>query len=624
MDKLTWSRESVPDELHSMLEILGREYSISESGRGISVEFKRQEKGLNVERERNKAVIKYDSIATAARGVGSLLSGIAGPGCRISETNRFKTIGIMMDVSRNAVMKVEHFKKWLRRLSLFGYNLAMLYTKDTYELPGEDFFGYLRGRYSADELKEIDSYAANLGIEMVGCIQALGHLEPVLRWPAYWEIRDTASVLLTSEEKTYQLIDKMLKLYSDVFRSRRIHVGMDETHDLGRGRYMDLNGYRSPCDIFCAHLEKVKENCRKYGLKPMVWSDMFFKMANKAQAYYDREDKIPENIKNLMPKDIQLVYWDYYHEDREFYVEWIKRHRELGFNPVMASGIWTWGALWYDSLQTEKTVLPCLDACVESGVNEVFFTMWGDDGAYCDIDSGLAGICLAAERIYSGGKPREETMKKRFKSLCGGNYDAHMKASEIARLPISSSGNTDDCEINGAMVLWDDPLLGIYWKFLESRDSSIWIKALKKYSETGKALSAYDAEGAGDISHARLIAGVLEKKIDLNIKLYRAYTSRNKKEMEKVRELIPCLIECIDGLLCSFRKNWYSRNKPFGFEVIQIRFAGQKERLKELHVRLNEYITGQIDSIPELEEKASSAASLYSTYSSLATGSYFI
>ena len=59
--------------------------------------------------------------------------------------------------------------------------MAMLYTEETYELPGEPHFGYLRGRYTADELREIDRVADRLGIEMIGCIQTLGHLGHLLR-----------------------------------------------------------------------------------------------------------------------------------------------------------------------------------------------------------------------------------------------------------------------------------------------------------------------------------------------------------------------------------------------------------------------------------------------------------
>ena len=36
---------------------------------------------------------------------------------------------------------------------------------------------------------------------MIPCIQALGHLEQILQWPAYANLRDTATVLLAQTPK---------------------------------------------------------------------------------------------------------------------------------------------------------------------------------------------------------------------------------------------------------------------------------------------------------------------------------------------------------------------------------------------------------------------------------------
>ena len=52
----------------------------------------------------------------------------------------------------------------------------------------------------------------------------------------------------------------------------------------------------------------------------------------------------------------------------------IRRHRELGFEPVTASGIWTWPTLWYDHGKTAETVPPCLEACRREHVKELIFT----------------------------------------------------------------------------------------------------------------------------------------------------------------------------------------------------------------------------------------------------------
>ncbi|MFH1571832.1 MAG: beta-N-acetylhexosaminidase, partial [Gemmatimonadota bacterium] len=383
--RIYWQTKSTPAELRGLLAELGRTYPIAQGeGRGLQVAFeKAPEPGLlEVRRQGGQATVRYGATAQAGRAVGALLAdGLVADGRALRESTPFRSFGIMLDCSRNAVMKVEHFKRWLRQLALLGYDTVMLYTEDTYELPGEPYFGYQRGPYTAAELKEVDGYAARLNIELIPCIQTLGHLANVLRHAAYRDVKDTSSVMLVGEKKTYQLIEKMLTRWREVCRTDRMHLGMDETHDLGRGRYLDRNGYRDGFELFNQHLAKVVQLCRKHGYEPMIWSDMYFRLGSKNGDYYDQQTKIPPSVVKKIPKAAELVYWDYYHADAAFYLDWIERHRQLGKDPIMGSGIWTWSRYWYDRHITERTAGPCIDACRQAEVKEVFFTQWGDNGA---------------------------------------------------------------------------------------------------------------------------------------------------------------------------------------------------------------------------------------------------
>ena len=109
-----------------------------------------------------------------------------------------------------------------------GLNLLMLYTEDVYKIEGYPYFGYLHGRYTEQELKDIDDYALKRGIEVVPCIQTLAHLNCYFRWEETHAVMDLPDTLLADAPESYRLIDAMLQTCSRVFRSRRIHVGMDE------------------------------------------------------------------------------------------------------------------------------------------------------------------------------------------------------------------------------------------------------------------------------------------------------------------------------------------------------------------------------------------------------------
>ncbi len=582
--------ESQDKKLKVAFDVLANYYPLmQQKNDNIEVVFKKNEdKGnsYSIINENGRLIVEYDKLYCALRGLGTILSlgnmdEIKG---NFSENTSFRTMGIMLDCSRNGVMTVEHFKEWLNQLALLGYNMAMLYTEDTYELENEPYFGYQRGRYTSDELKEIDDYAHKLGIEMIACIQTLGHLEQILRWDAYGKIKDTSSVLLVGEQGTYELIEKMISHFANVYRSKRIHIGMDETHDLGRGRYMDLFGYKRGFDIFNEHLERVTKICKKYGLKPMIWSDMYFRMGSRTQEYYDDDCAIPDDVKAKIPKDVELVYWDYYHTNKEGYLKMIDKHKDLGFTPIMGSGVWTWCRLWHAMPTTQATVSCCIPACRETGIDEIFFTMWGDDGAYCEFDSAMAGLAYSAELMYnSDGNCNIDLLKKRVSCICSADYEALNLASELDIYEGTKENGYP--RIYGASVLWDDPLYGLYFHNEKLESADIWKTAEKHYIELVKKLNEI-ANKDDKLNHAIILADLLAKKISLRMKLEQAYKSKNLVILKELIDEVEPIIDLYNRLDRSFRNLWLKRNKPAGLDTIQRRLAGLVRRYEELKDRL--------------------------------------
>ncbi|MBQ9336489.1 MAG: family 20 glycosylhydrolase [Lentisphaeria bacterium] len=596
--KTVWTTFDPPGELVPLLRTLAEEYPIKERGDGPQLKFRRisgKETVSAVIRSGNEAVIEYSSISAAARGLGTLLAGMEG-----ENRSPFAVFGIMLDVSRNMVMTVDHLKRWLRRLALAGCNTLMLYCEDTYVLEGEPFFGYMRGPYSFSDIRELDRYARSLGIELIGCIETLGHLEQILKWEQYGSIKDTRSVMLADEDATYALIEKMIRFWSDALGSRRIHIGMDETHDLGRGAFLDRHGYERGFDIFNRHLAKVNEICRKYGLMPMLWSDMYFRMANPRREYYDSTCEIPEDVRKAIPGNAGLVYWDYYHADAESYEKMIRRHREMGFEPVVASGIWTWPTLWYDHEMTARTIVPCLEACRREKVRELFFTLWGDDGAFCNIDSALAGIFYAADQVF--GETDRKRTARRFNVVCGPtDYDAHLTAAKInARFPSPDGGSF---KVFSSYLIWDDPLLGIALDGYSRKNpdfcrlmGEILDEILENLPAGGKL------NGAGDLEFAADVAVLLKRKLELRRSLLAAYERKDRQALLVIAgETIPATVKAAERFDKSFRRQWMRGAKPFGLERIQARNAAQISRLRETAVRIREYVSGQTERIDELE-----------------------
>ena len=71
----------------------------------------------------------------------------------ITENPQFNMSGVMLDASRNAVPTVADVEKLLQHMAVMGLDTLMLYTEDTYEVKEHPYFGYMRGRYTFEELQ---------------------------------------------------------------------------------------------------------------------------------------------------------------------------------------------------------------------------------------------------------------------------------------------------------------------------------------------------------------------------------------------------------------------------------------------------------------------------------------
>lgn len=632
---LFWNKNNTPSELHSLLETLADEFPIIAGKEKINLAFEkcREKDRLTVTKRGEVFLVIYGAKNLAARGIAYAL---ASKEC--DERMYFETFAVLVDCTRSAVMNVSHFKKWLLRLALMGYNMAMLYTKDAYQVPGEPYFGYMRGPYSLEEMKEVDAYAKKLGVEMIASIQALGHLEPVLRWPAFAEVKDTDNVVMVDKAETYILLEKMIQFWSDAFSSRRIHLGMDETEDLGRGRFMNINGYEAPYKLFNRHLQKLTAICDKFQLKPMIWSDMYFKYANKNLDYYGKKDEIASDITKDIPANVQLSYWDYYHRDKQIYIDKLSLQKKFNDTlPVMASGIWTWAKVWCDHEQTRASAGACMDGCREVGVKEIIFTMWGDDGNYCEFDSAFSSMVWCADYAANNGKADEERIKSIYEMLCASSYAVQQRAGDLEWTIPHPKGKTpsDVLKFHAGPILWDDPLMGILWHEYSSIIPDYWEKAIAHYKELKKDLEKYIDENPGEeeknscagmITHAWMLADVILRKMELRRQLLASYAKRDFETLAALAERnIPELLDALEGLQETFRKEWMRSYKSWGFEVVGIKVAGVAERMRETARRIEELLDGSVDKIEELEVIPGGGGYIWENrYRMIATGAWFI
>ena len=505
----------------------------------------------------------------------------------------FEKFGVMIDCSRNSVMNLPALKKLIDLLSAMGYNTMQLYTEDTYEVNGEPLFGYLRGRYSKVELKEIDRYAAAKGIELIPCIQTLAHMGQIFRrFEEYVPINDCNDILFAGEERTYRLIDNIFATLAECFTSRNVNIGMDEAFMLGLGKYLDKNGFQNRSDIMLSHLSRIIEIARKYGFTCAMWSDMFFRLAFGGK-YQDADGEIPDEIRQKIPADVKLIYWDYNNTDKKHYDMMIRRHKKLGNQITFAGGALTWfGLAPLNALSIEAT-RQAFTACRENGIGDVILTMWGDNGGSCSPFSVLPALFAAAE--FARGEKNMATVKRKFKELTGVSFDVFLYAD----LPnVIEDGQKPKIANPCKYLFYNDPLLGYFDATVDESAGAVFTSHAAKLKRAEKY-----KEWTFLFKPLRLLCEALSIKAALGLKTRNAYLAGDKAALQTLigKEYKP-LLKKIDVFYNAFAGYWDVLFKPHGFDVMDIRIGGLIQRLKHAIIKLQAYISGEAASIPELDE----------------------
>ena len=501
----------------------------------------------------------------------------------------FERFGIMIDNSRVAVMNTATAKRMIDIMEKLDYNMLMLYTEDTYEVEGQPYFGHLRGRYKKEELQELDAYAKEHGVELVPCIQTLAHLNCLMYWTEYQEFADCNDILCVGEPKLYKLIDDMFATLAKCFTTRLVNIGMDEAHMVGLGRYLDKHGYCNRMDILIQHLTKVSEIADKYGFTICMWSDMFFRLATGG--YSECEcGEIDLSVKELIPDNVRLIYWDYYSTDKEHYDGWIEGHEKLKEGSMFAGGLWTWSGFVPHNEYAIQAGKAATQSCFDHQVKDVFYTIWGDNGNECSRFAALPSMFYNS--CIAHGIRDEVEIKRKFEECFGMAFDDYM----LVDLP-GTANTAGECANPDKYMLYCDCLLGKFDLSVREGDANAYGKVAKRL----EPLMTHQEFGA-TFATLKALCDVLAVKYDLGVRTRDAYLSGDKERVKAILADYDVVISRTEVFYEAFRKQWLIENKPHGLDVHDNRIGGLIRRIQSCKRRLADYVDGQLERIEELEE----------------------
>ncbi|MBQ8683553.1 MAG: beta-N-acetylhexosaminidase [Clostridia bacterium] len=575
-------------------------FTLADDGTPVTVE--QGGEGLSVTYTTDGITLRYSQRVELFRAVSRLVDTFNSRE-DVQEIPAYEDLCVMYDVARNAVMTVDTFKKCVRHLALMGYNSVQLYAEDVFEIDGYPYFGYLRGKYTKAEMKEMAAYGDKFGVELTPCIQVLAHLWNVTRWAAFGKVKDYDDILLIDEPETYNLIEAMFKSLAECFTSRRVNIGFDEAWMVGYGRYKQQHGLVDRVELLGRHMKKVNDICQKYGFTPMMWSDMHISTAFGHDYYYPAEQMtdahMPQNVIDSVPENMELIYWDY----GNFYQitsEMCRIHNEFRNSVWFAGGATKWAGYVPMNLFSQWVSRDQLRACRDNGIRKVMVTVWGSNGSECAFMSVLNTLVLFAEDCYAD-RNDDAWCTFRFPTCTGGaSYDDF----QLLDYPNFTPGNkAPGCGSRNPSkyLLHQDVLVGLFDKHLDAETFPPY------FAETAVKLreaAARNPAFAYLFEMEAALCEVLELKAALGVNLTAAYKAGDKATMADIADrIIPETLARLEKLIYTYRNYWLTESKPIGLEIIEVRFGGLERRIKTAADRVHDYLAGRVDSLPELEEE---------------------
>ena len=312
---------------------------------------------------------------------------------------------------------------------------------------------------------------------------------------------------------------------------------------------------------------------------------------------YTKEDTIVDPaMSEKLPEGVTQCYWDYYTEDEETYLDMIDGHKSLGDKLIFAGGVWTWRGMGVNYQKTFATTHTALKACRKRNGNEIFATVWGNEGSIVNVYSTLLGVQLFAEYCYNDDVS-DELLAERFKACTGYDADAFLLLQTDNLDKNLYYGGPHNTVAVSKNILFQDVLTGLFDKNFESVNLKQIYKeraeALEKANVPSDLKEMFDYQGK--------LLKMLSLKSDIGNRVTSAYKETDFQALKYCLEDIKTLRTDLDELKKLALSWWYKNNKAFGFDGFDIRLGAIAYRLDTAILRLEAYISGKTDRLEELE-----------------------
>ena len=308
------------------------------------------------------------------------------PALEVDDAPDFELRGIMLDVSRGKVPTSATLREVVDLCVKLKLNVLMLYTEHTFRFRRHPEIGANDSPLDAETMRELDDYASERCVDLIPCLQSLGHMEHVLELDRYRELAETdiGWTIAPVHPGTAALLRDLYDDYLPNFRSRFFNANCDEPWDLGRGQSKARSQELGPGGLYLEHIDRLRELAAQHDKRMMIWGDV-------VHAH-------PERIAQIDPSLIMLDWW----YEADFDYDRVARFVEAGLEFGVCPGTSSWNSLFPRIANSIANVSGWAEAGRKHGARALVNTDWGDFGHYNLQGNSWLGFAWGAQQSWSG------------------------------------------------------------------------------------------------------------------------------------------------------------------------------------------------------------------------------
>jgi len=287
------------------------------------------------------------------------------PAVKIRDWPSMRWRGVHDDISRGPVPTLEYMKQQIRTIAEYKLNLFALYIEHIFDYQNHPLIAPEEGALTAGEVRELVAYARRYYVTILPEQQAFGHLHHLLKYEVYDDLAETphGHVLAPVNERSYDLIRDLYGELVPLFPGPFLHIGADETWELGSGQSKAQAEAIGLGRLYLEHLRRVAEILKPYHKQLLFWGDIAV--------------RYPELLATL-PKEMIAVPWAY--DPRPNFDALLSPFKSAGLEMIVAPGASNWNRIFPDLDAALMNIRNLSRDGQKFGALGVLNTTWDDDG----------------------------------------------------------------------------------------------------------------------------------------------------------------------------------------------------------------------------------------------------